>query len=315
MTKQILCALVLVLCAAPAYAQRATSGTLSANGSLVLDVTGMGTVSVSVGGTYSGTNNFEVGNGGAPVSVDCAPPSDPAGTVNSTTSTGAWSCTVAGFTQFIVRMSSYVSGSAVVAIAAAPGGGGSGGGGDVTSNGQNIATETTLSAIEGQLAQDATVASTVPNTGPSPKFAATGDLDAETAVTDDQAAHGRSDLLGRQLINIGCGRENRVNPTPVAITDGSSTSILAAQGAGVIVEVYAIEIANSSGTDVTVDIRDGTAGAVKWTLMAPATSDTGGGNNRVFTIPLTFTANTAVAADPSAAASTITVSLIGCTVK
>jgi hypothetical protein len=58
---------------------------------------------------------------------------------------------------------------------------------------------------------------------------------------------------------------------------------------------------------VTVDLRDGTAGAVKWTFPVPATS----GVVKQFDPPLEFSADTAVAADPSAAASTITVSVNG----
>jgi hypothetical protein len=92
-----------------------------------------------------------------------------------------------------------------------------------------------------------------------------------------------------------------------AITDGSSTSVIASAGAGVRNYITDISIANTSATPVTVDIRDGTAGAVLWTGMAPA----GGGLVKEFKSPLKGTAATAVAADPSAAASTVTVSLGG----
>jgi hypothetical protein len=92
-----------------------------------------------------------------------------------------------------------------------------------------------------------------------------------------------------------------------AITDGSSTSVIAAQGAGVKVYITSVVIANSSATDVTVDLRDGTAGTVIATFPAPA----GGGVVLPLTVPIPFSANTAVAADPSASASTVTVTLIG----
>ena len=92
-----------------------------------------------------------------------------------------------------------------------------------------------------------------------------------------------------------------------AITDGSSTSVIAAQGAGIRMYVTDVTIANSSATFVTVDLRDGTAGSVKWTFPVPAT----GGVTYRFKRPLIFTANTAIAADPSAAASTVTVSISG----
>lgn len=151
-------------------------------------------------------------------------------------------------------------------------------------------------------------------TGPQVMLRATTDLDALTAVSDGDAVKVAADTLGRQITVVGCGRDNRVRGQ-ATITDGSSTSVLAAQGAGVIAEIYEIEIVNTSAVDVSVDIRDGTAGSVLWTLMAPATTDTGGGNNRTFSVPLTFTANTAVAADPSGAATSVIVSVLGCSVK
>lgn len=98
----------------------------------------------------------------------------------------------------------------------------------------------------------------------------------------------------------------------IGITDGSSTSIIAAQGAGIKVYVHSVIIANSSATAVTVDLRDGTGGTVKATFPVPA------GAGVVFNFndaPLPFSANTAVAADPSAAASTVTVTLVGRTSK
>jgi hypothetical protein len=122
-----------LLLAVPAFAQfPSTGGELASNRAIVLDVSGMGTASVSVGGTYSGTINFEVGNGLTPVSVDCTPPNDPATPVNSTTSTGTWICSVAGLNQFVVRMSGYVSGTAVVRLSAAPGSGGAASGATVS---------------------------------------------------------------------------------------------------------------------------------------------------------------------------------------
>lgn len=91
------------------------------------------------------------------------------------------------------------------------------------------------------------------------------------------------------------------------ITDGSSTSVIAAQGAGVRVYITDVVIANSSASAVTVTLRDGAAGTVKATFMVPA----GCPNHKTFQSPIRFSANTAVCADPSAAASTVSVSLSG----
>lgn len=121
----------------------------------------------------------------------------------------------------------------------------------------------------------------------------------------------RTDLFagvdGVQITRPHCNLEDIVTATPVAITDGSSTSVIAAQGAGIKVYVVEVIIANSSASNVTVDLRDGTGGAVKATFPVPAN----GGVVKTLTTPLPFSANTAVAADPSAAASTITITLIG----
>lgn len=93
-----------------------------------------------------------------------------------------------------------------------------------------------------------------------------------------------------------------------AITDGSSTSVIAAAGSGIKIYITDVIVSNTSATEVTVDIRDGAAGTVKATVPAPANN---GGFTKAFTVPLPFSANTAVCADPSASASTVTVTLIG----
>ena len=131
MTKRLILALACALATAPVLAQTQRSASLSANGSVLLDVGGMGTASITVSGTYSGTVNFEVigAPGRAPVSIDCATPAAPGTAVNSTTSTGTWVCPVAGLRVIQARMSDYVSGTAEIDIVAAPGGGGSASGG------------------------------------------------------------------------------------------------------------------------------------------------------------------------------------------
>lgn len=101
--------------------------------------------------------------------------------------------------------------------------------------------------------------------------------------------------------------EDRVSAV-VGVTDGSSTSLVAAQGAGVRFCATTLVVANSSASAVTVDIRDGTAGSVIATIPAAANA---GGAAITLQTPLCTTANTAMAMDPSAAASTVTVTAIG----
>jgi hypothetical protein len=94
----------------------------------------------------------------------------------------------------------------------------------------------------------------------------------------------------------------------VEITDGSSTSVIASAGAGVRNYITDVTISNTSATAVEVDLRDGAAGTVMWTFPVPANTS---GVVKSFQSALKFSAATAVCADPSSAASTITVSLSG----
>jgi hypothetical protein len=132
-------------------------------------------------------------------------------------------------------------------------------------------------------------------------------LSAITLVSADDRTDLFADLDGIQVTRPHCHLGDIVSGV-AAITDGSSTSVIASQGAGVKTYITSVVIANTSATAVTVDIRDGAAGSVKLTLPVPA--DTAG---VVFSlpVPLPFSAATAVCADPSAAASTVTVSLVG----
>lgn len=94
-------------------------------------------------------------------------------------------------------------------------------------------------------------------------------------------------------------------------TDGASTAFageLAAAGAGIKHWLTWCTVANSSATAVTVDLRDGVAGSVLWTVPAPANTN---GAHVMFPTPIDFSANTAVAYDASAAATTITITCGG----
>lgn len=93
-------------------------------------------------------------------------------------------------------------------------------------------------------------------------------------------------------------------------TDGASTAFasgLAAPGSGIRLWITNVDIANSSASFCTVDLRDGSAGSVLWTLPVPAS----GGVVKRFDPPLKLTANTALAFDASAATSTLSISANG----
>lgn len=98
-----------------------------------------------------------------------------------------------------------------------------------------------------------------------------------------------------------------ITATPIVITNGTSTSLIAAQGLGIRTSITDISISNASAAPITVDLRDGLAGAVKWTFAVPG-SGAGGSVNHSFQEPLQFSDNTAICADPSASGATVTVS-------
>lgn len=154
------------------------------------------------------------------------------------------------------------------------------------------------------------VAHDVPDAGNGFKIAgvATSSIVGDTPVADADRTNLYAGLDGVLITRPHSNLEDRVNPAPVGITDGSSTSVVAAQGAGVRFCATTIVVSNSSATNVTVDIRDGTAGTVMATI--PAAANMGGGVVPLQT-PICTTANTALAADPSAAASTVTVTAVG----
>jgi len=93
-------------------------------------------------------------------------------------------------------------------------------------------------------------------------------------------------------------------------TDGASTAMtsgFAAPGAGKRLYLTTLILTNSSASYITVDIRDGSAGSVLATFPVPANS----GCVCNLPVPIKFSANTAAAFDGSAAATTLSVTMIG----
>ncbi|MDP3940171.1 MAG: hypothetical protein Q8R92_18810 [Deltaproteobacteria bacterium] len=111
-------------------------------------------------------------------------------------------------------------------------------------------------------------------------------------------------LDGAQITRPHCGLEDIVTGN-ASNTDGTSTACIAAGAAGIKHYLTAVELVNSSTSDITVDILDGAT--VKWTMSVPAN----GGNKVVFPVPIPGTAATAWNFDPSAATTTVTCSMIG----
>ena len=138
---------------------------------------------------------------------------------------------------------------------------------------------------------------------------ATTSLSAKTMVADND----RSDLFagtdGVLIVRPHTNLEDVVQERTTN-TDGASTAFasgLAAPGSGVRLWVTKVTVSNSSATFCTVDLRDGAAGSVLWTIPVPAT----GGAIERFDPPLRLSANTALAFDASAATSTLSISANG----
>jgi hypothetical protein len=126
------------------------------------------------------------------------------------------------------------------------------------------------------------------------------------------AAADRSDLVvdtvGALIVRDGVSLEDIISERTTN-TDGASTAMTGAFAATASQRIYVTDLilANSSSTNITVDIRDGVAGSVLATFPVPAN----GGVVHSFRTPLRFSINTAVAFDGSAAATTLSVSMIG----
>lgn len=138
-------------------------------------------------------------------------------------------------------------------------------------------------------------------------FRATSSIIGQAPVANNDRTDAYAGLDGVQIIRQHANLEDRMSGV-AAVTDGSSTSLVAAQGSGVRFCATTLIVSNSSATNVTVDIRDGTAGSVIATIPAAANM---GGAVIPLAVPLCTTANTAMAADPSASASTVTTTAIG----
>lgn len=267
------------------------AATADGNGSL-LTVNGYSSVLLTSNcATCSGgtTINFEASEDGTNfVAVRAQRIESPFTIATSTAVAGLsyWRVSTAGFQYLRARVSAYSAGT-------------------VTVTGRAVFGPFTLPSND--IAHDDAASSR----GPQGMLEAVSDMSANTAVADGDAVRQVGDLLGRSISAGPCDRAARVRSV-TTITDGSSTSAISAGGAGIYLEVWDVIIANSSATAVTVDIRDGTAGSVLATFPVPA--NTAGVVHR-FSVPLTGSANTAVAVDPSASATSIITTLSGCKVK
>ena len=139
-------------------------------------------------------------------------------------------------------------------------------------------------------------------------------IEGVTQVAGADASFISSDLNGCLVTRNGTTLEEIVTER-VSNTNGTSTNFagaFAAPGVGKHLYITEIAITNMHATtNGYVDFRDGSAGAIKWTMPAPAV----GGSVLHFDPPLKFADNTAVAFDVSAAITTIYISINGYTAQ
>lgn len=137
---------------------------------------------------------------------------------------------------------------------------------------------------------------------------ATTQLHAITTVADADRTNIHAGVDGVQIVREHSNLESMASGT-MSNTDGASTAMtgFGAAGAGVKWYITDVIMSNSSATNVTVDLRDGTAGSVKATFPVPA----GGGVVHRFAVPIGFSANTAVAVDALTPVTTLNVTLCG----
>jgi hypothetical protein len=138
----------------------------------------------------------------------------------------------------------------------------------------------------------------------------TTSISAQTKVANNDRTNWYAGVDGVAVVRLHSNLEDRIDRNNwVEITDGTSQQLIAAQGSGLRACVTTLIVSNTSGTSVSVDLRDGVAGTVIANNI-PAAANMGGS---VFTLPspACSSANTGLFAHPSAAASTISVTAFG----
>lgn len=125
-----------------------------------------------------------------------------------------------------------------------------------------------------------------------------------TVVVTGVATVAKQDAIV-SAINEGTVELSKLVSGVVTNTDGVNTTVIPAQGAGVVTYLTDITLTNSSATEVVVEIKDDTT--TKWLFLVPA----GGGVTHSFTSPLVGSANKAWRVDAAGATTTIYASFSG----
>lgn len=108
-----------------------------------------------------------------------------------------------------------------------------------------------------------------------------------TAVADGDVTRLHCDDLGR-LVTTPFVPRDRITHARVVLSTTTETTLIAAGGAGVFRDVVFLSVTNESATKVRLDLRDSTAGTIRFSLALAA--DGGGG---VIPLPVPLTQATA----------------------
>lgn len=135
------------------------------------------------------------------------------------------------------------------------------------------------------------IASAASDSGNPLKIGAVGHTAAPTAVTDGQRVNLIADKVGK-LIAVGAIRDLKgVTQTQIS-SSTSETTIVAAGGASVFVDLYGLILANTGATTTKVVVKDDTAGTTRAIIEVPTLETRG------FTFPVDSAIPQAVANKP-----------------
>jgi hypothetical protein len=152
--------------------------------------------------------------------------------------------------------------------------------GDIT-NGLDV----DVTRVTGTVAVAGNVASGSADSGNPVKMGGQARTTNRTAVTDGQRTDFIADDLGRQIVVMNQVRD-LVTQSTTTISTTTETTVLAAGAAGVFHDLTLLMMTNTGNTATRVDIRDATAGTVRFSVWLPAA---GGGVVLQPPVPITAT--------------------------
>ena len=151
---------------------------------------------------------------------------------------------------------------------------------NIQDGGNSITIDGTVTAV-GDVAHDGA------DSGNPVKIGAVARTAHPTAVADGDRVNAYADDLGR-LVNQPFVPRDLIVHNQITLSNTTETTLIAAGGAGVFQDLVYIALTNTSATQVRVDIRDDTAGTVRFSMTLAAN---GGGASVALPVQLTASAD------------------------